>query len=267
MAFQMPAKCPECGANVINDEEDPFTRCINSDCPAQLLKNIVHFVSRDAMDIDGLGQALIERFVNEGLIKSPADLYFLKRETLSVMERLGEKSADNLITAIENSKSNNLNRLIYAIGIRQVGQKAAKILAQRFGSMDKLKNASEEELISTEEVGPVTSHYIIKYFNTPKNIEFLQKLQEAGLNMIYTSSLSDNSLNGMTFVLTGTLSKFTRDEASAIIESKGGKISSSVSKKTAYLLAGEDAGSKYEKARSLNIKILSEDDFEEMIKK
>jgi DNA ligase (NAD+) len=183
------------------------------------------------------------------------------------MERLGEKSADNLITAIENSKNNNLNRLIYALGIRQVGAKAAKILAQKFESMDRLKNATEDELESTEEVGPVTSHYILKYFNTNKNIEFLRKLQEAGINMIYTSSLSDSSFSGMTFVLTGTLSKFTREEASAIIENKGGKVSSSVSKKTTYLLAGEDAGSKYEKARSLNIKIISEEDFEEMIKK
>lgn len=264
-AFQMPVKCPVCGAAVINDEDDPFTRCINSDCPAQLIKNIIHFVSRDAMDIDGLGQALIERFVGEGLIKSAADLYFLKRETLSVMERLGEKSADNLVNAIEISKKRNLNNLIYALGIHQVGEKAAKILAQRFKSMDSLRNASEEELLNAEEIGPITSHYVIQYFNTPKNIEFLKKLEEASVNMIYLNNLSDNNFEGMTFVLTGSLSKYTREEASAKIESKGGKVSSSISKKTTYLLEGEDAGSKLEKARSLNINIISEEDFDNMI--
>lgn len=263
--FRMPETCPVCGSHVIADEDDAFIRCINTECPAQLLKNIIHYAERDAMDIDGLGDSIVERFLTEKLISSPADLYQLQQSDIENMERFGQKSAQNLLQAIEKSKSRNLDRLIYALGIREVGQKAAKILANRFGSMDALMATDEQTLTQIDEIGPITAKYIIKYFEEQKNRAFIDELKSYGINMNYTSAVTDSQLAGLTFVLTGTLPTYTRDEAKRIIESHGGKVSGSVSKKTSFVLAGEDAGSKLEKARALDVKIIDEKELLNMI--
>ena len=263
--FVMPSVCPVCGSEVISDEDDAFIRCINTDCPAQLLKNIIHFAERDAMDIDGLGESIIERFLQEKLISSPADLYILEKTKIETMERFGEKSAQNLIQAIHDSKQRNLDRLIYALGIREVGQKAAKILANRFGTMDALIAADKQSLTQIDEIGEITADYITKYFAEQKNIAFINELKMHGVNMIYTNTVTDARLSGLIFVLTGTLPSYSRDEAKTIIENLGGKVSSSVSKKTSYVLAGSEAGSKLDKAQSLGIKIIDEQEFKEMI--
>ena len=263
--FAMPSVCPVCGSEVISDEDDAFIRCINTDCPAQLLKNIIHFAERDAMDIDGLGESIIERFLQEKLISSPADLYILEKTKIETMERFGEKSAQNLIQAIHDSKQRNLDRLIYALGIREVGQKAAKILANRFGTMDALIAADKQSLTQIDEIGEITADYITKYFAEQKNIAFINELKMHGVNMIYTNTVTDARLSGLIFVLTGTLPSYSRDEAKTIIENLGGKVSSSVSKKTSYVLAGSEAGSKLDKAQSLGIKIIDEQEFKEMI--
>lgn len=263
--FEMPSVCPACGEQVVPDEDSPVLRCINSECPAQLLKNIIHFAERDAMNIDGLGEGIISRFSEEGLISSAADLYRLKKADISNLERFGEKSADNLLVSIENSKKQNLNNLIYALGIRQVGQKASKILAARFGTIDALIAATKEELTVIEDIGPVTAGYIREYFSNKKNLHFIFRLKEEGINTNYKSDLKDNRFEGLTFVLTGTLSGFTRDEASSIIESFGGKVSSSVSRKTSFVIAGAEAGSKLTKAENLGVKIIDEAEFSRMI--
>lgn len=263
--FEMPSVCPACGEQVVPDEDSPVLRCINSECPAQLLKNIIHFAERDAMNIDGLGEGIISRFSEEGLISSAADLYRLKKADISNLERFGEKSADNLLVSIENSKKQNLNNLIYALGIRQVGQKASKILAVRFGTIDALIAATKEELTVIEDIGPVTAGYIREYFSNKKNLHFIFRLKEEGINTNYKSDLKDNRFEGLTFVLTGTLSGFTRDEASSIIESFGGKVSSSVSRKTSFVIAGAEAGSKLTKAENLGVKIIDEAEFSRMI--
>lgn len=263
--FEMPSVCPACGEQVVPDEDSPVLRCINSECPAQLLKNIIHFAERDAMNIDGLGEGIISRFSEEGLISSAADLYRLKKADISNLERFGEKSADNLLVSIENSKKQNLNNLIYALGIRQVGQKASKILAARFGTIDALIAATKEELTVIEDIGPVTAGYIQEYFSNKKNLHFIFRLKEEGINTNYKSDLKDNRFEGLTFVLTGTLSGFTRDEASSIIESFGGKVSSSVSRKTSFVIAGAEAGSKLTKAENLGVKIIDEAEFSRMI--
>ena len=262
--FEMPKVCPVCGSEVFSDEEDAFVRCLNSDCPAQIVRNIIHFASRDAMDIDGLGKGIVERFVEEGLIHSAADLYTLKRETLAELDRFGEKSADNLLAALERSKENNLDRLVYALGIRQVGSKAAKILCEKFSTMDALISATRDELTVINDVGPITATYITEYFQTEKNIELINRFKALGLNMTYTGNIKDTRFEGMTFVLTGTLPTFSRSDASALIESYGGKVSGSVSKKTTYVLAGEDAGSKLTKAQSLGVPIIDEAEFLKM---
>lgn len=263
--FEMPSVCPACGEQVVPDEDSPVLRCINSECPAQLLKNIIHFAERDAMNIDGLGEGIISRFSEEGLISSAADLYRLKKADISNLERFGEKSADNLLVSIENSKKQNLNNLIYALGIRQVGQKASKILAARFGTIDALIAATKEELTVIEDIGPVTAGYIREYFSNKKNLHFIFRLKEEGINTNYKSDLKDNRFEGLTFVLTGTLSGFTRDEASSVIESFGGKVSSSVSRKTSFVIAGAEAGSKLTKAENLGVKIIDEAEFSRMI--
>lgn len=263
--FEMPSVCPACGEQVVPDEDSPVLRCINSECPAQLLKNIIHFAERDAMNIDGLGEGIISRFSEEGLISSAADLYRLKKVDISNLERFGEKSADNLLVSIENSKKQNLNNLIYALGIRQVGQKASKILAARFGTIDALIAATKEELTVIEDIGPVTAGYIREYFSNKKNLHFIFRLKEEGINTNYKSDLKDNRFEGLTFVLTGTLSGFTRDEASSVIESFGGKVSSSVSRKTSFVIAGAEAGSKLTKAENLGVKIIDEAEFSRMI--
>lgn len=262
--FEMPKVCPVCGQEVVTDSDSPFVRCINVECPAQLVRNIIHFVSKDAMDIEGCGEQQVERFISEGLIRSAADLYKLDFERIKNMDRFGEKSAENLKNAIEKSKTNNLDRLIFALGIREVGSKAAKLLSERFKSLDALISADEQQLISIDEIGAVTAHYILDYFRNPKNLDLISELREAGINFTYTSDRVSDAFAGMTFVLTGTLPTYTRDEASAIIESLGGKTSSSVSKKTTYVLAGEDAGSKLTKAQQLGVTVIDESEFRRM---
>lgn len=262
--FEMPKVCPVCGSEVFSDEEDAFIRCLNSDCPAQIVRNIIHFASRDAMDIDGLGKNIVERFVDEGLIRSAADLYTLSRETLASLDRFGEKSADNLLAALERSKENNLDRLVYALGIRQVGSKAAKILCEKFTTMDALTAATHDELTVINDIGPITATYITEYFQTEKNIELINRFKALGLNMTYTGNIRDTRFEGMTFVLTGKLPTFSRDDASALIESFGGKVSGSVSKKTTFVLAGEDAGSKLTKAQALGVPVIDEAEFLKM---
>lgn len=264
--FEMPLKCPACGSKVYSDEEEAAVRCVNSECPAQLIRNIIHFASRGAMDIEGLGPAVVEQLAGNNLISSPADLYFLKKEDISNIERQGEKSADNLLNAIEKSKQNDLSRLIFALGIRQVGQKAGKLLAENFGTIDNLKNAALEQLTAINDIGETTAKSIIDYFAHPQTEHYINRLKEAGVNMTYKSNIVDKRFLGFTFVLTGALPSMTREEASEIIESFGGKVSGSVSKKTSFVLAGEDAGSKLTKANELDITVIDEEKFKDMIK-
>ncbi|MBO5248808.1 MAG: NAD-dependent DNA ligase LigA [Clostridia bacterium] len=261
--FQMPSVCPVCGSTVVT--EGPVTRCDNSECPAQLTKNIVHFVSRDAMDVDGMGASIVETFVEKGLITSAADLYRLDRDVIARMERFGEKSAENLLRSIQESRSRGLDRLIYALGIRQVGQKASKVLAKKFRTLDNFAKATEEELCVTEDVGPITARYIREYFGNPKNLQYIEHLRQAGLNFEDTNEETGTRLEGLTFVLTGTLPTYKRDEAAQLIEKEGGKVAGSVSKKTAYVVAGEDAGSKLTKAQALGIPVIDEAQLKEML--
>ncbi len=261
--FRMPTLCPVCGSTLVT--EGPITRCDNSECPAQLTKNIIHFVSRDAMDIEGMGTSIVEVFVEKGLISSAADLYRLQKDAIAGLDRFGEKSAENLLKSVEESRSRGLDRLIFALGIRQVGQKAGKILAKKFRTLDNLAKATEEELQVIEDVGPITAHYIREYFDNPKNLEFIEHLRKAGLNLEDLSEDTGEKFAGMTFVLTGTLPTYKRDEAAALIEKEGGKVSGSVSKKTTYVVAGEEAGSKLKKANDLGIEVIDEAKLKEML--
>jgi len=263
--FRLPDICPVCGAPVSRDEE-AAVRCTGVECPAQLLRNIAHFASRNAMDIEGLGEAVAELLINSGLITSAGNLYYLDKDKVAGLDRMGSKSAENLLAAIENSKSNDLSRLIYALGIRQVGQKAAKVLAAHFGSLEALETATEEELTAIFDIGGITAHYVTEWFKNPQSKHLLGLLKEAGVNTVSRIEKSDTRFAGKTFVLTGTLERYTRDAAAELIEKLGGKTSSSVSKKTDYVLAGENAGSKLTKAESLGVRIITENDFEEMIK-
>lgn len=263
--YHLPGVCPVCGAKVERDEDGAFLRCTGVECPAQLVRNIAHFTSRDAMDIEGLGSAIVESLVDAELVKSPADIYYLTLKDVKSLWKSGETAAKKLLTAIEASKQQDLSRLIYALGIRQVGAKTGKVLAQHFGNMDGLVNASIEELTEVSDVGVVTAENIYRWFHAPQSQHLLQRLQEAGINMESKRSISDTRFAGMTFVLTGALTKFTRDEATEKIELFGGKAAGSVSKKTTYVVVGENAGSKEKKARELGIPILSEDDFLTMI--
>ena len=263
--FVMPDICPECGSPVVRDEDGAALRCTSPECPAQRLRNIAHFASREAMDIDGLGISVCESLINNGLVSSAADLYYLEKDKVAQLERMGDKSAANLMTAIENSKSAGLARLLCAFGIRQVGQKAAKVLAAHFTDLDTLMAAKTEELTAIPDIGGITADFITEWFSLPQSMHLIGRLRAAGVDFTSHEEKKDDRFAGQTFVLTGTLSKYTRDEASAIIESLGGKSSGSVSKKTSYVLAGENAGSKLTKAESLGIRIISEDEFEEMI--
>ena len=264
--FVLPSICPECGSSVVRDIDGAALRCTNPQCPAQRLRNIAHFASREAMDIEGLGISVCESLINSGLVNSAADLYYLDRASVAALDRMGKKSADNLLSALEKSKEAGLSRLICAFGIRQVGQKASKVLAAHFETLDNLMSASVDELTLIPDIGAITASFIVDWFSSAESKELIEKLRNAGLSFHSTEEKKDSRFSGMTFVLTGTLEKYTRDEASTIIESFGGKTSSSVSKKTAYVLAGENAGSKLTKAESLGLKIISEDDFAEMIK-
>lgn len=263
--YHLPDCCPVCGAATTRDEEGAFYRCTGIDCPAQLTRNIAHFVSRDAMDIDGLGGAIVEALIEKKLIASPADIYTLKLEDIKSLWKSGETAAKKLLTAIESSKQQDLSRLIYALGIRQVGAKTAKVLSNVFGTMDALAAATVEELTQIPDVGGVTAEYIVQWFSQPHAVAILDKFRVAGVNFESKKTVIDARFAGMTFVLTGALTRFTRDEATEHIERFGGKASGSVSKKTTYVVVGENAGSKERKARELGIPILSEEDFLEMI--
>ena len=265
VAYILPSRCPVCGAPTAKDEEGAFLRCTGAECPAQLSRNIAHFVSRDAMDIDGLGSAIVEALIEKGLLKSPADIYYLSLEQMKSLWQKGELAASKLLAAIEQSKQQDLSRLIFALGIRQVGAKTGKVLASQFGTMDALMQASVEELTEVPDVGAVTAQNIADWFAQPQSQHMIERLREAGVNFTSMREVTDNRFAGMTFVLTGALSKFTRDEATEKIELFGGKASGSVSKKTTYVVVGENAGSKERKARELGIPILSEDDFLAMI--
>ncbi len=264
--FVMPSVCPECGSPVVRDEDGAALRCTSPECPAQRLRNIAHFASREAMDIEGLGISVCESLINSGMVKDASDLYYLNGTAVAGLDRMGEKSASNLINAIENSKSAGLARLLCAFGIRQVGQKAAKVLAGHFPDLDSLISAREEEFTAIPDIGGITAGFIINWFSNPQSIDLIEKLRKAGVSFSSKEEKKDSRFAGISFVLTGTLDHFTRDEASAIIESFGGKTSSSVSKKTGYVLAGENAGSKLTKAENLGIRIITETEFEEMIK-
>ena len=264
--YVMPSACPECGSPVVRDEAGAALRCTSPECPAQRLRNIAHFASREAMDIEGLGISVCESLINNGMVKDASDLYYLDAQAVAALERLGDKSAANLMRAIENSKEAGLARLLCAFGIRQVGQKAAKVLASHFSDLDSLMAAGEEELTAIPDIGEITAGFIINWFSNPQSRDLIEKLRRAGVSFISKEEKKDDRFAGLVFVLTGALSRFTREEATAIIESYGGKASSSVSKKTSYVLAGENAGSKLTKAESLGVKIISEDEFEEMIK-
>ena len=263
--YRLPAVCPVCGAPVARDEEGAFVRCTGAECPAQLSRNISHFVSRDAMDIEGFGSAIVDSLIEKGFVKSPADIYYLTLDEMKSLWQKGDTAAKKLLAAIEASKDQDLSRLIYALGIRQVGAKAGKVLASSFGTMDALMNASLEELTEVPDVGGITAENIVQWFSQEQSRHMIERLRDAGVNFESKRVISDARFAGMTFVLTGALSKFTREEATEKIELLGGKASGSVSRKTTYVVVGENAGSKERKARELGIPILSEDDFLEMI--
>ena len=265
IAYRLPCSCPVCGAPTVKDEDGAFLRCTGAECPAQLSRNIAHFVSRDAMDIEGLGSSIVESLIERGLIKSPADIYYLTLEEMRSLWQKGDTAAKKLLAAIEASKEQDVSRLIYALGIRQVGAKTGKVLASHFGSLDALAAATAEELTAVSDVGAVTAQSIADWFAQPQSQHMLDKLRQAGVNFESKRVITDARFAGMTFVLTGALTKFTRDEATEKIELLGGKASGSVSKKTTYVVVGEDAGSKERKARELGSPILSEDDFLAMI--
>lgn len=266
VAFKMPDTCPECGAPVVRDEDGVALRCTSPECPAQRLRNLAHFASKEAMDIDGLGISVCESLINSGLVGSPAELYYLDAQSVASLDRMGKKSAENLINAINKSKQAGLARVICAFGIRQVGQKAAKTLAKHFKTLDKLMDASEFELMAVSDIGGITAGFIREWFALPQSQHQIKLLREAGVSFESKEAVKDSRFAGMTFVLTGELSNYKRDEAAAIIESFGGKASSSVSKKTSVVLAGENAGSKLQKAIELGVKIIDEAEFETMIK-
>lgn len=265
LPYLLPAHCPVCGAHVVRDEDGTFMRCTGAACPAQLSRNISHFVSRDAMDIEGLGGAIADALIEKKLVRTPADIYYLTLDEIKSLWKSGSTAAKKLLLAIENSKQQDVSRLIYALGIRQVGAKAGKVLASTFGSLDALMNASLDELTAVPDIGEITAHNIADWFAQPQGREVVERLRQAGVNFESKRIISDTRFAGMTFVLTGALSKFTREEATEKIELFGGKASGSVSKKTSYVVVGENAGSKEKKARELGIPILSEDEFLEMI--
>ena len=259
--YLLPTTCPVCGAAVARDEDGAHIRCTGAECPAQLLRNLTHFASRDAMDIEGLGPAVVEGRVEAGMVKTPADLYRLDRDEVAKLERMGKKSADNLLAAIEKSKGNDLSKLLFAFGIRQVGQKAGKILAARFGSLDALAQATEEELTAIDDIGGITAQYLTQWFASPQSQHLIAALREAGVNMDSQAAPVGNKLAGITFVLTGELSSSSRKEAGEKLEALGAKVAGSVSKKTGCVVAGEAAGSKLRKAQELGVPVLDEEQF------
>lgn len=264
--YRFPSRCPVCGAPVVRDEDGAAMRCTGAECPAQLMRHLVHFASRDAMDIEGLGPANVESLVNAGLLKTPGDLYSLRAEDVAGLDRMGKKSAENLISAIERSKANDLSKLLTAFGIRQVGQKAAQVLARQFVTLDALAAADVETLSTVSDIGPITAQNIVAWFADPQSQHLIETLKAAGVNTESHAEPIGDKLAGLTFVLTGELSNFSRKEAGERIQALGGKVSGSVSKKTSYVIAGEAAGSKLRKAQELNIPILDEAGFVAMLK-
>ncbi len=264
--YLLPSVCPSCGANVIREEDEAAVRCVNPECPAQLLRNLIHFCSRDAMDIEGMGDAVLEKLVSNGLLSKASEIYTLKKEDFMTLEGFKDKSSQNLVDAIEKSKQNDLAKLVFALGIRHVGQKAGKILAEHFETMENLMNADLEKLTAIEGFGGIMAQSVVDFFALEQSKREIEALAALGVNMASQKEKIDNRFEGKTFVLTGTLPTYSRNEASEIIEKFGGKTASSVSKKTSYVLAGEEAGSKLTKAQSLGVAIISEEEFNEMIK-
>lgn len=264
--FEMPKTCPICGSETAREEGESAVRCTGIECPGMLFRNLVHFASRDAMDIEGLGPALIEMLIDKGLLSNICDVFSLKFENLVELDRMGEKSANNLLNAIQNSKSNSMEKLLAAFGIRYIGLKTAKVLAKKYKNMDELMNASQEELCQINEIGEVMAESIVKFFGNEQTKDLIKRLKKFGVNMnSEIEQNKDNRFDGLTFVLTGTLPTMSRNEASEIIEKLGGKVSSSVSKKTSFVLAGEEAGSKLTKAEEIGVKIIDEEEFKNMI--
>ena len=263
--YRLPDRCPSCGEPVIREEGEAYLRCVDPECPAQRLRNLIHFTEKDAMDIDGLGPAVLEALVREGIVKSPDDLYTMTREDIAALDGMGEKSADNLLAAIDRSRQNDLWRVIYALGIRHIGQKAAKLLAARFGTMDALIAADTDEVCLIDGFGEVMAQSVTAFFALEPSRRLVERLAACGVNMTAQQTRTDARFAGMTFVLTGTLPTLTRSEATAMIESHGGKTAGSVSKKTSVVLAGEDAGSKLTKAQQLGIRIIGEDELRAML--
>lgn len=265
--YMMPQTCPSCGSQTQREPGEAAVRCCNPDCPAQLLRILIHYCSRDAMDIEGMGPAVLEQLVKNGMLETIADIYRLQAQELEKIERLGSKSAQNLIQAVEHSKENDLGRLIFALGIRHIGQKAGKLLAQHFGSMQALLGACAQDIAAIEGFGEIMAESVAEFFAKPESRKLIEALKNAGVNMNSESKAVDNKFAGLTFVLTGTLPTYTRKEAGELIERFGGKVSSSVSKKTSFVLAGEEAGSKLDKANGLGVRVINEREFEEMLEK
>ena len=264
--FTMPSLCPVCGSGVERPEGEAIHRCTGMGCPAQIKENLVHFASKGAMGIDGIGHKYLEQMVDKGIIKDQADLYFLTKQDLMKMERMGDKLTDNMLKAVDQSRTPSLARLIYALGIRNVGTHLADVLAKNFGSIENLANQSKEDLTRIHEIGPIVAESIENFFHNPKNLKILEKLKKGGVNFpVAEAEAGEKPLEGKSFVLTGSLDGFTRDRAREIIEAKGGRVTTSVSKKTDYLILGKEPGSKYAKAQGLGIKILNESDFKRLV--
>ncbi|MBP3626691.1 MAG: NAD-dependent DNA ligase LigA [Clostridia bacterium] len=264
--YQMPTVCPSCNSPVFREEGEAVIRCTNAECPAQALRHLIHFTSRDAMDIEGLGPAVLEQLVDARIISKIDDIYSIKAQQISALERLGEKSAENLINAINKSKENDLSKLIFAFGIRHIGSKAAKLISEHFGDIDAIMNASKEDFEAIEGFGGILAESAAEFFSLEESKNMIERLKNYGLNMKSLKEIQDDRFQGRTFVLTGTLPTYSRKEASDIIEKFGGKVSSSVSKKTSFVLAGEEAGSKLDKANALGVPVIDEIQFNEMIK-
>ncbi len=264
--FFMPKTCPVCGADVVRLEGETAVRCTGSACSAQLKRLIIHFASRDAMDIEGLGPAVVNQLLDNGLIKDAADLYYLKHQDLIGIDRMGDKSASNLLRSIEASKDRGLSRLLFGLGIRLVGLRAAQLIAQHFGHIDRIIRAGKEEFLEINEIGEKIAESVVAFFNEEKNIELIKKLKKANVLLEQpVQNVHDNQLEGKTFVLTGTLAQYTRSEASRLIEERGGRVTNSVSRKTDYVIAGENPGSKIERARALDIPVLNEEEFRDLL--
>jgi DNA ligase (NAD+) len=263
--FHMPEKCPVCGTKIVRTEGEVDYRCVNANCPAKLRESILHFASRHVMNIEGMGDALVTQLNDRGMVKNVADIYSLTKENLLSLERMGDKSAQNILDEIENSKKLPLERVIFGLGIRFVGERTAQFLAEHFGSMDAIMKASAEELEEVDEVGPRIAESIAEFFHEPRNRQLVERLRDAGLTLKGKRRERGTRLAGKTFVLTGTLSRFTRDEAKKKIEDAGGRVSGSVSKKTDYVVAGSDAGSKLDKAKELGVAVIGENEMEELL--